>query len=60
MRPVLLVVLLGIAAFCAFGFAATFEPMEASQQLVWRSGYGVIGLASIAGMVWILTKNRRA
>ncbi|MFT4515929.1 MAG: hypothetical protein ACI89X_002341 [Planctomycetota bacterium] len=60
MKFTLLLMLIGIAAFCAFGFAATFEPMERSQQLMWRTASGIVGVASIACVVWALVKGRRA
>jgi hypothetical protein len=59
MKSILLVILLGIAAFCAFGFAATFEPLERSQRLMWRTAYGIIGVAATGGVVWALVKRRR-
>ncbi|NQU49730.1 MAG: hypothetical protein HQ519_13850 [Planctomycetes bacterium] len=59
MKFLLLLVLLGVAAFCGFGFAATFEPIEQSQQLMWRTTYGIVGLAAIACVTWILVKGGR-
>lgn len=41
--------LLAVAAFCVFGFLATFEPTD--NALVFRVGYTVIGIGSIAGVI---------
>ena len=59
MRSLFLIVLLGITAFCAFGFAASFEPIEQGQQLLWRVTYGIGGLGSMAWGAWALAKGRR-
>lgn len=59
MKPILILVLLGVVAFCAFGFLATFEPIEQGQQLMWRAAYGVVGVASIACMAWALAKGEQ-
>jgi hypothetical protein len=43
-------VLLAVAAFCLFGFLATFEPTTNSVQfMAFRIGYAVVGLASVVG-----------
>jgi hypothetical protein len=47
-----MVLLLGLAAYCIFGFVATFEPMEPSKQITWRVIYVVAALASIAAVAW--------
>lgn len=60
MNSLLRLILLGVAAFCAFGFAATLEPIERGQQLMWRTAYGVVGVASIACMAWTLVTGRGA
>ena len=60
MRPIFLLMLLGLAAFCAFGFAATFEPIEGSQPILWRVAYGVIGMTSFAYVARTLIKGRGA
>ena len=60
MKPILILVLLGLAAFCAFGFVATFEPIERDVQLAWRTAYGVVGLAALAGMALLLVQGRGA
>jgi hypothetical protein len=53
-RVLAILVLLGITAFCVFGFLATWEYPEASDRLPWQAGYGLIGvlcLGGVAGMV---------
>ena len=43
-------VLLAIAAFCVFGFLATFEPTDKTAQfMAFRIGYAVIGLGCVVG-----------
>jgi hypothetical protein len=43
--------LLAIAAFCGFGFLATFEPTDnAAQFMAFRIGYSVIGLGCLIGI----------
>ena len=52
--------LLAVAAFCAFGFMATFEPTDrATDFLAFRIGYAVVGLASLVG-VGVLLVNARS
>lgn len=41
-------VLLAVAAFCVFGFLATFEPPGS---MGWRIGYATLGLLSLAGAI---------
>ncbi|MCA9115617.1 MAG: hypothetical protein KDA79_11070 [Planctomycetaceae bacterium] len=42
--------LLAVAAFCVFGFLATFEPTDrTASHMVFRIGYIVIGTGSVAG-----------
>jgi hypothetical protein len=50
-----------IAAFCAFGFLATFEPTDRTTEfLAFRIGYAVVGIACLIGIVLlILTAVRR-
>lgn len=40
-------ILLAVAAFCLFGFLATFEPT--TNALLFRIGYAVIGVGCMAG-----------
>jgi hypothetical protein len=50
-------VLIGVAAFCVFGFLASAEiPSNAN---VFRIGYGAIGIASLAGAGWQLWPRKR-
>lgn len=45
-------VLLAIAAFCVFGFMATFEPTDRpTESLTFRIGYSVIGIGCLASVV---------
>ena len=46
-------VLLAIAAFCLFGFAASFEG-RSGLFLAFRIGYAVIGLGCLAGVVVLI------
>lgn len=47
--------LLAIAAFCAFGFMATFEPTARSAEfLAFRIGYAVVGVACLVGIVLLI------
>ena len=45
--------LMGVAAFCLFGFLATFEPMPAMQQWIWRGIYSLAGLVSLLVIIWL-------
>jgi hypothetical protein len=52
--------LLAVAAFCLFGFLATFEPTDRQGQfLAFRIGYGVIGVGCVAGIVALVVKAVR-
>ena len=47
--------LLPIAAFCVFGFMATFEPTsQPGVFMAFRIGYAVIGLCCLAGVVALI------
>lgn len=43
------VLCLSIAGFCAFGFLASYEPMDAGTQAMWRTVYSVAGGAALVG-----------
>lgn len=44
--------LLAVSAFCVFGFLATFEPTtNTSQFMIFRIGYGVMGVGCLIGIV---------
>ena len=47
-----------VAAFCLFGFMATFEP---TQRVIapWRIGYGLVGSCSLVGVILILRPGRK-
>jgi len=46
------IILLPIAAFCVFGFIATFEPTDQPGLfMAFRVGYGVVGLGCLATVV---------
>lgn len=55
-RIVIALVLLAVAAFCAFGFLATFEPPS---HIPLRVAYGCIGLACLAGASWLMMMKPR-
>jgi hypothetical protein len=52
MRLILALVLLTVAAYCIFAFAATFEPMDPAQQWLWRAVYVVIGFGCLGIIGW--------
>ncbi len=58
-KSCLVLSLMTVAAFCAFGFVATFEPIERGLQIMWRALYTTGALASLAGVGWVLTSGRR-
>ncbi len=52
------VLLLSLAAFCVFGFLATFEPTD--HAVAFRIGYALIGLSCLTGSaLQIATALRR-
>lgn len=53
----LAVVLLAPILFCVFGFAATFEPMDASTQWLYRMIYGAVGLGLAATSLFVLIRR---
>ncbi len=56
-RVFLALLLLPPAGFCVFGFAATFEPMDAVTQWTFRIGYVVVGVG-LAGTSLMLLIRR--
>lgn len=53
-------VLLVCAAFCLFGFLATFEPTtNTAQFMMFRFGYAVFGLGCIAGAGILIANSVR-
>ena len=55
-QVVLAALLLLPAAFCAFGFIATFEPMDAVRQMSFRIGYVVLGVCLTLTSVLLLAR----
>ena len=49
LRLVLILLLLGVAAFCAFGFLASFEPHDGNW-LPWQLLYAAFALAALFGI----------
>ena len=48
-------ILLPVAAFCVFGFMATFEPTDRTVEfMAFRIGYVLIGLGCLAGIVVLI------
>lgn len=56
-RVMAALVLLGLAAFCAFGFLATYEPPGSP---LLRIMYGLVGALCLTGAGWILVRKERA
>lgn len=58
---VMSLLLLAVAAFCLFGFLATFEPTDRPGQfLAFRIGYTVVGVGCLGGIVsLVITAFRR-
>ena len=50
--------LLAVAAFCIFGFLATFEDNTA-QFIAFRIGYSVVGLGCIFGVILLIVNAVR-
>ncbi len=48
--------LLGVVAFCVFGFLATFEPMPPVRQWMWRAIYSGIGSTAVVGAAFIFRR----
>ena len=55
-RAVVAFFLLGVAAFCIFGFLATYEPPGFPG---WRLIYGAASLTCVAGIGWVLTRRTK-
>ena len=55
-RILILVILLPILAFCAFGFLATYEYPDWS---IWRTAYLIIGIMCLIGIAIALLKRSR-
>ena len=48
-----IVMLMGLAAFCAFGFLASDELSAFSDRLPWQLAYGGLGFSSLLGALCI-------
>ena len=59
MRIIVPLCLLTLAAFCVFGFLATYEPMEGGA-LAWRVGYGVAIVTCTCAALRLLWKGSRS
>ena len=57
LQIVLALVLLFPAAFCVFGFVATFEPMDAVRQWTFRITYIVLGLGLAATILALFIRR---
>jgi hypothetical protein len=55
-RSVVALVLLAVAAFCGFGFLATFEPPGF---VGLRIGYAVAIVLSLVGGIWLFLAKRQ-
>ena len=52
--------LLAIAAFCVFGFMATFEPTDRTVQfMAFRIGYAMVGVSCLVGAGLLLVNALR-
>jgi hypothetical protein len=56
-RHAAMLVLLLVAAFCAWGLIATFEPPGA---VAWRIGFGMVGLACVGVALWLWYAARKS
>ncbi len=55
LRVIVAVPLFLFALFCAYGFLASFEPGDF---LIFRILYPVLGVASLAGAIWLMLGRR--
>lgn len=50
--------LLAVAAFCLFGFLATFEPTDnESEIMIFRIAYALMGVACLAGICLFIRRG---
>lgn len=50
-----LLLLLAVAAFCGFGFLATFEPTDnVTQFMAFKIGYGLIGVGCLVSIGFLI------
>jgi hypothetical protein len=57
MKPLLVAILLLVAAFCVYGFVASFEPSP--RAIYFRIGYAVVGVLSAGAAGGLLIGSRR-
>lgn len=57
MRALGALMALGVAAFCTFGFLATFEPLNEGEAIKWRIGYAFGFLASASLLLVLLRRS---
>ena len=60
MKIVFALPLVGLALFCVYGFLASAEASDPSEQFRWRSGYTVLGLLSLLGARALLFGKRNS
>jgi len=51
--------LLGLFAFCIFGFLATFEPLDPVTQMTWRAIYAIAGLGTMSAILFMLKPEKK-
>ena len=51
--------LLGLFAFCIFGFLATFESLDPITQMTWRAIYAIAGLGAISSILFMLKPEKK-
>ena len=54
LRILFALTLIPVLGFCVFGMLATFEPLPAVTQWLWRGIYGSVGAASLLGIAGLL------
>lgn len=60
MKIVFVLPLVGLALFCVYGFLASAEASDPSEQFRWRSGYTVLGLLSLWGASALIFGKRNS
>lgn len=56
MKWIFALILVALAAFCLFGFLASFEPGVKSA-MMFRFVYAIAGIACLAGVGWIVLRR---
>lgn len=56
-RIIYALLLVCVAAFSAFGFMATFEPMD-QDVTTWRIAYAAVGVGAIIAALWLLVPGK--